>query len=174
MQLTPRTSRAAGLVTGLLLAAFLLATWRVEEPATAPPGATLKLAAKVPAELGGPVERLVIETSDLRPGGMAAAGRLRLRNESGQSLQVTVRVRGHADRFDELASLRVTAGSSELARARMSALRNEPRESLVLDPRGRATVHLRAWLPAGEGDGYEARAADRTLEFVATPVGAGR
>lgn len=165
-----RTAKALGFLAGLVLAAVLLLQWRIEPAQTSPPGASLELAAEVPGELGGPTREPALVALDLQPGGRGATGSVSIRNESGRALQIGVRIAGEADRLDELLALKVSARSAELARGRLSRLRDATGPTLVLDPRARAKLDVRAWLPASGTDGYEALSGERRLVIVASPV----
>ena len=156
--------RIAGLLAGLMLVAGGVLAAR---PAAGPPlGLDLRLAATPSGEVGVEPPGPVLRARALRPGGLAT-GEVVLRNHTAFAQDVRPVLDG-ARGADRHVRVSLTAHGTHLFDGRLSELRAGSRAPLRLAVRQRATIAVRAWVPAGADDAaIRGRAADLGLSFVA-------
>jgi hypothetical protein len=164
-----RTLRAAGLLTGLALAALLLLAVRVPS-STGALGAGVRLSAVPPGDLSVPGKPFLV-ARNLVSGGRPARGSLRLRNISAGALRVRLRLRPEQRLLDDGLNVRLLAGERTLAVGALGTLRSWSRAALVGESRP-LTVRVVAYVPAGAED-YQGRFVDVPVELRARPVRGG-
>jgi hypothetical protein len=135
---SPRAAWAAGILTGLALAALLVFAMRV--PASDQPlGAGVRVEVLPPGELDAGDDPVLISARNL-VAGEERRGALTLRNITVGDVRVHVRVRGRGDAV----RLELRKGGRKL------------RRSFLLKRAGTTKLRARAWIPAG-AEGYEGR-----------------
>jgi hypothetical protein len=158
--------KLAGLLTGLLLAAGVVAFLRVPQ-ADGRLGADVRVAASVPAGLSTTASGAFLSGRHLESGGEPATGRLPLRNDSAADTVVSFRALAPADRLSRLVTLELTTGGRKLASGSLAELRRRWSGSLRI-PRGATrTVEASARVPGSVRGGYEGAIADVTLDIRA-------
>ena len=166
-----RWVRLAGLLIGCGLSfGFVLSTRPPENGG--PPPASLRM------DFGSTDELLVSERGrfgvapDLRPGVLegAARGRAKVRNPTDATLAVRLRAHPSIRDLDNLLQVAATVGGKPLFRRTLGELRAWSEERFNLARGQGRTLELRVWLPASVSDGYQARAADVTLQLRADPL----
>ncbi len=137
-----RAARAAGLVTGLALAALLVFAMRV--PASDQPlGAGVRVEVLPPGELDAGADPVLISARNL-VAGEERRGAVPLRNITVGDVRVRARVRARG--LGRAIRVELRAGGRKLRRGFLLA-------------RGETTMlRARAWIPAG-AEGYEGRSA---------------
>jgi len=166
MTLTGNGTRAAGLATGLALAALLVLAFRV--PASERPlGAGLRVSMSLPGELEASSRTLLSEPG-LVLGDGRALGELELRSITSLPVRVRTRLRG-ARTLDRLVLVELRAGRRLLASGPLGRLRRRVR-SLELAPYEARTLRLSARL-APEASGFEGTRAGVRLDLHARPLG---
>jgi len=150
-----RTVSAAGVLTGLAVAALLVIATHV--PASSRPlGADVRVTVTPPGELR--VERggVLLAARDLLAGS-AARGGVRIRNIAGGAVRVRFCVGARRHDLDSALELSLRAGRRTLAVGALGELRRASRPLRI--PRGGArTIAARAWLDPS-ASGYEGRSA---------------
>jgi hypothetical protein len=141
-----RRARAAGLLAGLLLAAAVLAGWRVA-PGGQPLGLDLAVTANSTGELAlGSTGRIGAATG-LAPGRTLEA-ETTVTNQTGRTLAVRVRALRSSRDLDRALRIRVSVGD---------------RPTMRLAPGASAPIRLKAWVATGSS-GWRGRIEDITLE----------
>lgn len=162
-QLNDRLTRvlAAALGVGLVVALILIA-----RPASSH-GGVLPASLRVTAVEDGAVEaspvapRTVLADAHMRPGSHAD-GYLRLRNQTGVRLAVSLRALPSSTALDGLAQVRVSAGGNEIFDSTLQLLR-QGTAAIELKPGAVAKVHVVASIPAATETGYEGRRVEVQL-----------
>jgi hypothetical protein len=161
----------AGLAAGVAGVAVLLPGWTVRGGDTRP-GAQITLAAQRSVDLdiqpvGRPLGTELLFPSATDPG---ARGALTARNATGDALRVMLRAGVDTRALDPLLRLRVTAAEKTLFAGTLGSLRRGVRLG-TLPSHASIRLQIRAWLPAGAGDGYVGRRERITLSLLTHPVG---
>ena len=160
--------KLAGLVTGLLLAAGLVAVLRVPQ-ADGRLGADVRLVASPPAGLSTTASGAFLSGRHLESGGEAATGKLPLRNDLAADTVVSFRALAPADRLARLMTVELTAHGRKIASGSLAELRRWS-GSLRIRRGDTRTVEARAWVPGSVRGGYEGGTADITLDIRAGKV----
>ncbi|HEY6729747.1 MAG TPA: hypothetical protein VI039_01850 [Solirubrobacterales bacterium] len=156
-------ARAAGALLGLALAVTLLLISRPGAAgAGAPAAVSVAIAPAGELEVVPAPPQPVLEVRSLRPGGPRASGAFTVRNQTGESLGVTLRAEVDSTALNGLLEVRVVSGGRLLAESSLESLRVRPLR-LQLASGQRRGVRLEAWLPAQVLDGYEGALVDVTL-----------
>jgi hypothetical protein len=160
--------KLAGLLTGLALAAGLVAVLRV--PAS---DGTLGADVRVVATLGNGLSTTAtgafLSGRHLESGGEAAKGELPLRNDSAADSVVSFRALAPRDRLSRLVTVELSVNGHKLAAGSLARMRRW--SGALRIPRGATrTVEASAWLPGSVRGGYEGRSADITLDIRAGKV----
>lgn len=111
--------------------------------------------------------RSLLEATHLRPGDHVA-GALELRNQTGERLPVSLRAEPSSTILDGITRVRIEAAGQSVFDSTLQALR-EGSDPIPVAPGAAVTVHLTAWIPAGEATGYEGR----RVEVVLVPTESG-
>jgi hypothetical protein len=152
-----RAARAAGLVTGLALAALLVFAMRV--PASDQSlGASVRVEVLPPGELDAGDDPVLISARNL-VAGEERRGAVTLRNITVGDVRVHVRVRAR--------------GRSEAVRLELREGGRKLRRSFLLERAGTTKLRARAWIPAG-AEGYEGRSERLALALRTELVDARR
>lgn len=106
----------------------------------------------------------VLAGSAMRPGSHAA-GRLVLRNQTGERLAVRLRANPSSTALDGIARVRISDGDRTIFDSTLQALR-QGSEALRLAPGRAAVARVIAWIPAETETGYEGRHVEVGLESV--------
>lgn len=154
--------RAVGFFLGLAMVTLALVAWRV------PPG---------DGTLGADVTFFSVENGNLAvsPSGMFGqrrgleegdklAGRVTVRNRTGEPLRVQLRAPADRRDLDSLLDVEAVAGKTVLYRGRLVGLRRWTKRSFVLAPGAKQDVRLRASLPQDAGGRFA------TLNLELRPV----
>ena len=161
----PFAVKLAGVVTGLVLAAGLVALLRIPQ-ADGRLGADVRLVAIPPVELSTTASGAFLSGRHLEPGGEAATGKLPLRNDSAADTVVSFRALAPRDRLSRLVTVELTANGHRLASGSLAQLRRWSGSLRI--PRGATrTVEASAWVPGSVRSGYEGGSADITLDIRA-------
>ena len=156
------------LAVGLGLAFALLTTWRV--PATSGTlGADVRLVATPPGELTLTPAGAFLVGRRLTAGGMAATGRLEVRNITGRTLAVRVRMLPSTADLDRALRVELEDAGRPVAVGPLGAARRWSRRPFELRPRESRRIDGRAFVVHRASD-YEGRMVDVTLELRARPV----
>ena len=169
----PPAARALALALGLAAAVAIVLAGRIDGSGAAA-GANAVFSVSPPGELqlftAGP-----LATADaLAPGGPAEAGTATVRNQSGGTLRLAIRALPSAPDLDRLLQVEISAGGKLVARGPLGTLRRRHDDPVPLGPGGQRTLAVRAWLPAGAPDGWQARAVEVPLELTTRPAGGTR
>ena len=106
----------------------------------------------------------LFSSGPMRPGS-DAGGKMRLRNESGKPLDVSVRATPSSTALDGIAHVRITSAAGTIADTTLQALR-QGSDSVRIAPGESATLRVRAWIPADTETGYEGRRVSVELATV--------
>jgi hypothetical protein len=157
--------RIAGLAAGFLLAASLLYVLRFP-PSDGSLGADVQLVALAPGELTVKPTDAFLAGRDLKPGGPAAEGELRVRNITTGPLDVRVNALPSDRALARLVHIRLSSGGRVLADSNIAAIRHGSDPMRI--PLGRAgTLRAKVWIPRSVKRGYQARLAQVTMDLRA-------
>lgn len=140
--------------------------------AGAPAAVSFEIAPVGELEVVPPSPRPVLEARSLRPGGPRAGGLFTVRNQTGESLAVALRVEPDSTALNGLLEVRVRSGGRLLSESSLESLRVRPIR-LRLASGERARLRLEAWLPAEVLSGYEGALVDVTLMPQLRSLGGG-
>jgi hypothetical protein len=161
---SPTLVRAAGLLVGLGLAALAVLSWRVPAQGT-PLGADLAFVAAPSGEFElSPIGRFLSARS-LAPGGSAASGELRVRNQTGATLALRPGAVPSTRELDRLVMVDLSVRGRPLYRGRLGGLRGGGRNRFRLASGATTTLSARAWIPGDAGPGWRGRIVDVQLEL---------
>jgi hypothetical protein len=166
--LATRWTHGVGFTVGLAVVVGALYVWRVPPGPTPPLGADVVFTVSPTGELAvAPVGRF-LTASDLRPGGKAATGGLKIRNQTGTRLSVELRALANLDDLDHVLRVEIIGKQGVLFEGGLADLRSGT-ELLTLR-RGRAQfLSFRAWIPPDAPRGYEGDVASVSIELVSYP-----
>ena len=151
--------RIAGLVAGLVLAASLLASWRIE-PSDGSLGAEARLLTIVPGELKAAPNGVFLSARGLRPGGKPKAGSLRLRNITPRPVVVGFRPNSSDPALGRSGRIELRAGGRVVARGSFDRVKG----SLRLPANSARRLEARVSIARGAAErDWEARFADVNL-----------
>src|SRR4051812_36038514 len=146
--------RIAGLAAGFMLAASLLYVLRVP-PSDGSLGADVRLVALAPGELTVKPVDAFLTARNLKPGGPAAEGRLRVRNITTGPVDVRVEALPSDRKLARLIHLELRSGGRVLADSSLAAVRNGSEPMRI--PLGKVgTLEARVWIPGSVKKGYQA------------------
>lgn len=162
-----RTMRAAGFALGLGIVTLALLAWRL--PTVRPDlGAEAAFSMTPTGELEVKPVGIFLDAKNLRPGGAPQNGAISIRNQTGKTLQVTLRALPAARDLDELLSVELQTGSAAatktLFRGTLGGLRSWTKP-LRLRSGETAPLRLRVSIPASVNSGYVARIESIPLEL---------
>ena len=165
-----RTMRAVGLALGLGVVTLALLAWRL--PTVRPDlGAEAAFSVTPTGELEVRPVGVFLDAKNLRPGGAPQNGAITIRNQTGKTLQVTLRALPAARDLDELVSVELqtgpAAGATTIFRGTLGGLRAWTKP-LRLRSGERAPLRLRVSIPSTVRSGYVARIESVPLELRST------
>ena len=156
-----RAVRAAGLLTGLALAALLVFAMRV--PASSQPlGAGVRMEVIRPGELDLGVRPVLLSAQRLQPGD-EVHGSVPVRNITVGAVIVRMRAVGAARELGDLLHVELRAGGRRLANGPLSGLRRVKR-GFRIERAETDTLRARAWIPSHVKD-FEGRSARVSLKL---------
>lgn len=158
---TGRTAFAVGLV----LAAGVLAAGRVpggEQPLKG----SLTMTASATGGLAASPEGRFLSTRELAPRAPAVSGRVGLLNQTSDPVTVLVRATGTDTDLDRFVRVELRPGSGRPLSTTLKRLRRWRTLDGSLASQRRERVNVSAWIPGSVTDGYQARRAAITLEFL--------
>jgi hypothetical protein len=162
-----RTARAAGLVTGLALAALLVFAMRV--PASDQPlGAGVRLEVLPPGELDAGADPVLLAANEL-VAGEERRGSVALTNITVGAVRVRMRARARGHDLDDAVHLELRAGARRLASGPLGGVRSV--RGFRLERGDTRILRARAWIPRG-AEGYEGRRARVSLALRTELTGA--
>ena len=151
--------RIAGLAAGLVLAASLLAFWRVDSP-SGELGAEVRILTIASGELRAAPTGVFLSARELRPGGEPASGTLRLRNVTPVDADVVFEPNASDRALGRTARLELRSGGRVAVRGTLARLNG----SVRIPANSVRSVEARVWVPRGApAAGWEARFADVNL-----------
>lgn len=157
------TSRAAGLLAGIAVAAGAVASWRLPG-GSGVVGADIRFLAAPTGELEVTPTGPFVSATNLRAGSVPARGDMEVRNQTGATVSVRFRAVPSLSDLDDLLVIRAQTGDERLFEGTLSGLRSGSDRSLRLASGERRIVRVETWLPATVAGGYEGRVADIALE----------
>lgn len=160
-------TRKIAFLAGLLLAGVLVFSWRV-------PGGAGNLGADVGFTIG-PIGELSVEPAGVilrAPGlepvpGSEGRGSVMVRNQSGVTLDATMKAAPSSVDLDLLLRVTVDARGDSLFDGTLGQLRDGTERPLVLRSGETGEIDFRAWLPTTASDGYQGRIVDVEIELAA-------
>ena len=169
---TPNACRLAGFLAGLALAALALTAWRVPAGARRL-GADLQLSASPSGELAVAPSGVFVATTNLEPdnvGGGAVEGRLKVKNQTGTTLNVKPHALPSTADLDRLVELTLDVDGVELYRGPLGELRGGPHRPARLVPGQSAILVARAQLRPATGEDHRGRSADVPFQLRVEPA----
>jgi hypothetical protein len=165
-----RTMRTVGFALGLCIVMLALLAWRL--PTVRPDlGAEAAFSVTPTGELEVEPVGVFFDAKNLRPGGAPQKGAITLRNQTGKTLQVTLRALPAARDLDDLVSVELqsgpAAGATTIFRGTLGGLRAWTKP-LRLRSGERAPLRLRVSIPSTVRSGYAARIESVPLELRST------
>src|SRR3954452_13908322 len=155
--------RIAGLAAGLMLAASLLYVLRFP-PSDGSLGADVRLVALAPGELIVKPTDAFLTGRDLKPGGAAAEGQLRVRNITTGPVDGRVKALASDRKLARLVHIELRSGGRVLADSSIADIRSGSRPMRI--PLGKVgTLEARVSIPRSVKGGYQAGLADVTMDL---------
>jgi hypothetical protein len=154
--------KLAGLITGLVIAAGLIAFLRI--PASdGTLGADVRLVATTSGGLKSSASGPFLSGRHLESGGAAATGKLTLTNNSAGEALVSFRALAPRDRTSRIVHVELSYDGRKIVSGSLADLRDW--DGALRIPRGSGrTVDASAWIPGSVRDGYEGSTADITFQ----------
>lgn len=161
--------RMAGLLTGLLLAAALVAYMRIPQE-DGRLGADVRLVAVAPEGIHTTASGALLSGRHLTSGGDAASGKLPLRNDTRGEAAISFRTLAPATPLADRMMVELSLDGKKVAGGSLAQMRRW--DGALRIPRGsQRTVEVSAWIPGSVRDGYEGKTADIQLQIRARQVG---
>ena len=167
-----RWARRAGFAFGLALSLVLAVSWQV--PAgTGRLGLDVQVIANHTGELGVDPTGVFVEGMALEPraGHDAAQGKTTIRNQTGRTLDVRIRLVPESRDLDRVLLVDAEARGKPLFAGLLGTVRGWSDNAVRVKPGERFELDLRLQVPAGAGDGYRGRIEELALELRSTVVG---
>jgi hypothetical protein len=156
-----RAARAAGLLTGLALAALLVFAMRV--PASGQPlGAGVRMEVLRPGELDLGAKPVLLSAQGLQPGD-EVRGSVPVRNITVGAVIVRMRAMGAGPELGDVLHVELRADGRRLANGPLSRLRRV-RRGFRIERTETSTLRARAWIPSRAND-FEGRSARVSLKL---------
>jgi hypothetical protein len=165
-----RAVRLAGLALGLVVAGLLVAGWRLP-PGAGTLGADVGISLVPTGELALAPSGHILSAAGLVPGPETSArrGAVTVRNQTGSTLDVSLRALPSTGALDDLLHVAVVAGVTRLYAGPLHGLRNWSRRGFTVRRGERTRLAMAVWIPGGAGDDYRGRTEDLTVELRPTP-----
>lgn len=160
-------ARGIGLLTGLSIATVAVLAWRI--PAGNGTLGTDLIVAAVPTgeiEVSSPGPFISATAMHPAPEADAPAGSVKVRNITGQSLAIRVKVSANIPDLNSLLWMEIEASGRPLFRGPVEELARGTTNTFVLASGQRTTLDVRTWFPPSVTSGYEGRIANMDLTFV--------
>jgi hypothetical protein len=159
-------ARGIGFLTGLLIATAAIIAWRIP-PGTGTLGTDLLVAAAPSGEIQVFSPGPFVTGTGMHPGPESdgPTGSVKIRNITGQTLPVGVKVDMNMADLDSLLWIELRAGEHQVYRGPIGKLRYGNAPSFTLGSGKSATVNVRVWLPTSVETGFEGRIATVDLTF---------
>ncbi len=165
-----RWARAVGLCVGLVTAVVAVTGWSIPR-GSGSLGTDLFFSSAPTGELAVSPTGPFLSATAIRPGSAADAvtGDLEIFNQTGVTLQVSVRGLPSTKDLDQMLMVDVEADGARLFLRTLAGLRNWT-QPLSLGSAQTTTVTIRTWIPMDVGSGWEGRIVTVPLEFRTVPV----
>lgn len=161
--------KLAGLITGLALAAALVAVMRVPHE-DGRLGADVRLVATAPKGITTSATGAFLSGRHLTSGGEAATGKLPLRNDSRGEAVISFRALAPRDKLSQVMTVELSSGGRKIAGGTLAQLRRWSGSLRI--PRGsQRTVEASAWIPGSARQGFEGKTADINLQIRSKVTG---
>jgi hypothetical protein len=167
-----RWARRAGFAIGLALSLVLAVSWQV--PAgTGRLGLDVQVIANQTGELSVDPTGVFVEGMALEPreGRDAAHGTTMIRNTTGRTLDVRMRLVPESRDLDQVLLVDAEARGKPLFAGLLGSVRGWSSNAVRVKPGEAIELDLRVQVPAGAGDGYRGRIEELALELRSTIVG---
>jgi hypothetical protein len=164
---THRWTRITGFAVGVAAVAALMTTWQVDR-GTGTVGADVTFVAAPTGELDIPAGPFV-RGIGMKPGD-AAHGAVPVRNQTGSTLAIAVRVLPSIEDLDPVLQVRMTAAGREVYEGSLGGLRDWS-TPFRLGSGTRAPLAVAISLPGGSADASHGRIDDVAIEFRSVAVG---
>jgi hypothetical protein len=161
--------KLAGLLTGLLLAAALVAFMRIPQE-DGRLGADVRVVAVAPEGINTTASGTLLSGRHLTSGGEAATGTLPLRNDTRGEAAISFRALAPNTPLADRMMVELSLDGDKVAGGTLTELRRW--DGALRIPRGSTrTLEVSAWIPGSVRDGYEGKTADINLQIRARQVG---
>jgi len=167
-----RRTRGVGFLLGAGLAVAALLAWRIP-PGHTTLGAAVTVVTEPSGELSVTPSGTLINATSMKPAPASSAetGELRVRNETGSTLDVHLRgVPSQPDLNDAL-MIDVSSGGAPVYAGTLGGFRSWSDDGVTLDSGAKASFRVRTWLPETLTEGYQGRTTSVDLEFKSVPEG---
>jgi hypothetical protein len=164
-----RWVRRVAFGVGLGLALLLVLAFRIPR-GTGTLGADLTVSVGPTGELGVTPAGPILTSNNLKPGN-ATRGTFAVRNQTGRTLAVSMRVLPSASTLDRAANVQVTAGRTVLYQGSLGGLRSWTTRKLTLASGQPASFSVQVSLPKKTKGGYQGAIVDAPVEFLSRPTG---
>ncbi len=158
-------------VAGVALAVAAVASWRVD----AAPGSSrvdVRMSVNLTGELAVAPTGTVLFGRAMEAGTSRGSvrGRFSIRNQTPLPQAVRLRTRASSHGLDDLLWVEASSGGRRLFSGPLGELRRGSRRAIRVEPGGRRTVRLHAWLPARARAGYTEDREDIDLELPSRSI----
>jgi len=159
-------ARGIGFLTGLVIATTAIIAWRIP-PGNGTLGTDLLVAAVPSGEVQVSAPGPFVSGTAMRPGPESdgPSGSVEVRNITGQTLPIGVKVTVNISDLDSLLWVDLKAGGHRLYRGPVGGLTHGDVPTFTLRSGRSTTIDIRAWLPPSVESGYEGRIANLDLTF---------
>jgi hypothetical protein len=159
-------ARGIGFLTGLALATAAIIAWRIP-PGNGTLGTDLLVAAVPSGEIQVSTPGPFASGTGVRPGpeSNGPSGSVEVRNITGQTLPIGVKVTVSISDLDSLLWVDLEAGGRRLYRGPIGELTHGDVPTFTLKSGRSTTIDVRAWLPTSVASGFEGRIANVDLAF---------
>jgi hypothetical protein len=163
-------ARWVGLAVGLAIALSAIVAWRIPG-GTGVLGADITLAVNPTGELGVSPTGSFLQASHLQPGLPPKQGTFDIRNQTGRTLSVRVRVTPSDPGLDDVAWVEVAVDGGSIYRGTLGGLRSWSASVVTLPSGDQQTVSFQTWLPASVDRGYQGAIEVVTVELQSLAKG---
>jgi hypothetical protein len=167
-----RRTRGIGFLLGAGLAAAAVLSWQIPRGHTTL-GAAVTIVSHPSGELAVSPSGTFINSTELQPGpeSAAEAGKLRVRNQTGTTLDVQLRGIPSQSDLNGALMVEVASGGASIFHGSLDDFRSWTRDSVTVASGDSAAFQVSTWLPASLTAGYQGRVATVDLQFKSLPNG---